>query len=97
MARLEGKSSLGRLGLFIHSTAGFVDPGWKGKLTLELSNLSRLPIALYRDMKIAQISFLELTTPAARPYGHPELGSRYQGQDAPTASRLRPEIRRETP
>lgn len=88
VARLEGKSSLGRLGLVIHSTAGFVDPGWQGKLTLELSNRSRRPIVLYRDLKIAPISFMELTTPAARPYGHPELGSRYQGQTAPTASRL---------
>ena len=96
-ARLEGKSSLGRLGMVIHSTAGFVDPGWQGNLTLELSNLSRQPIALYRGMKIAQISFLELTTPADRSYGHPELGSKYQGQDAPTASRLPQEIRYKTP
>ena len=87
VARLAGKSSLGRLGLVIHSTAGFVDPGGQGKLTLELSNRSRRPIVLYRDLKIAPNSFMELTTPAARPYGHPELGSRYQGQTEPTASR----------
>ena len=83
--------------LVIHSTAGFVDPGWQGNLTLELSNLSRLPIPLYPDMKIGQIPFLELTTPAARPYSHPELGGKYQGQNAPTASRLRQEFPLETP
>lgn len=87
VARLEGKSSLGRIGLVIHSTAGFVDPGWKGNLTLELSNLSRLPITLYYGMKIGQISFLRLTTPAERLYGSPDLGSKYQGQTEPTASR----------
>ena len=87
VARLEGKSSLGRIGLVIHSTAGFVDPGWKGNLTLELSNLSRLPITLYYGMKIGQISFLSLTTPAERLYGSPDLGSKYQGQTEPTASR----------
>lgn len=88
VARLEGKSSLGRLGLLIHSTAGFVDPGWRGRLTLELSNVARLPIALYCGMKIGQISFLQLTTPAERLYGSPELRSRYQGQSGPTASRF---------
>ncbi len=87
VARLEGKSSLGRIGLVIHSTAGFVDPGWKGNLTLELSNLARLPITLYYGMKIGQISFLRLTTPAERLYGAESLGSKYQGQTAPTASR----------
>ena len=88
MARLEGKSSLGRLGLIIHSTAGYIDPGWKGNLTLELSNISRLPITLYRGMKIGQISFLRLTTPAEHLYGSPELGSKYQGQRGPTPSRV---------
>jgi len=87
VARLEGKSSLGRIGLLIHSTAGYVDPGWIGHLTLELSNVSRLPITLYYGMRIGQISFLRLTTPADRPYGSPDLGSRYQGQTDPTASR----------
>ena len=88
VARLEGKSSLGRIGLVIHSTAGFVDPGWKGNLTLELSNLARLPITtLYYGMKIGQISFLRLTTPAERLYGSESLGSKYQGQTEPTASR----------
>jgi dCTP deaminase len=88
VARLEGKSSLGRIGLLIHSTAGYVDPGWKGHLTLELSNVSNLPITLYHRMKIGQISFLQLTTPADRLYGSAELGSKYQNQVDPTASRV---------
>jgi len=87
VARLEGKSSLGRLGLLIHSTAGFVDPGFEGHITLELSNVATLPIAIYPGMKIGQISFYQMTTAADRPYGSPELGSKYQGQDGPTASR----------
>ncbi len=86
MARLEGKSSLGRLGLLIHSTAGYVDPGWKGNLTLELSNVANLPIALYHGMRIGQISFFEMSSAVERPYGSPELRSRYQGQKEPTAS-----------
>ena len=88
VARLEGKSSLGRIGLLIHSTAGYVDPGWKGNLTLELSNVANLPITLYPGMKIGQLSYAELTTPAAVPYGSPSLGSKYQGQNLPTASRI---------
>jgi dCTP deaminase len=87
VARIEGKSSLGRLGLMIHSTAGFIDPGWSGNLTLELTNVSRLPITLYSGMRIGQISFQELTTEVDRPYGSKELSSRYQGQESPTASR----------
>jgi deoxycytidine triphosphate deaminase len=79
-------SSLGRLGLLIHSTAGYVDPGWKGTLTLELSNVASLPIALYSGMRIGQISFFRMSTPVERPYGSPELGSKYQGQSEPTAS-----------
>jgi len=86
VARLEGKSSLGRLGLLIHSTAGYVDPGWKGNLTLELSNVANLPIALYYGMKIGQISFFRMSSAVDRPYGSPELGSKYQGQSEPTAS-----------
>jgi dCTP deaminase len=86
VARLEGKSSLGRLGLLIHSTAGYVDPGWKGNLTLELSNVANLPIALYYGMKIGQISYFRMSSPVERPYGSPELGSKYQGQSEPTAS-----------
>ncbi len=88
VARVEGKSSLGRLGLLVHATAGFVDPGWKGNLTLELSNVATLPIRLYYGMKIGQLSFQNLTTAAERPYGHPDLKSRYQGQSMPTASRI---------
>lgn len=95
VARLEGKSSLGRIGLLIHSTAGFVDPGWKGRLTLELSNVARLAIALHYGMKIGQISFLRLTEPAERLYGAPGLGSRYQGQSGPTASRFHQDFNRE--
>ncbi len=88
VARLEGKSSLGRLGLLIHSTAGYVDPGWKGNLTLELSNVANLPIALYCGMKIGQISFFEMSSPVERPYGSKELGSKYQGQSSPTESQF---------
>ncbi len=87
VARLEGKSSLGRLGLLIHSTAGFVDAGWDGHLTLELSNVANLPITLYPGMKIGQISFLEMTTSADQPYGSGSLGSKYRGQQGPTPSR----------
>jgi dCTP deaminase len=87
VARLEGKSSLGRLGLLIHSTAGFVDAGWDGWLTLELSNVATLPIAIYPGMKIGQLAFFQLTTPADRPYGTSALGSKYRGQQGPTASR----------
>lgn len=87
VARLEGKSSLGRLGLLIHSTAGFVDAGWDGQLTLELSNVATLPITLYPEMKIGQISFLRMSTPADHPYGSGEVGSKYQGQVGPIPSR----------
>ncbi len=86
VARLEGKSSLGRLGLLIHSTAGFIDPGFEGHITLELSNVATLPIAIYPGMKIGQISFYQMTTAADLPYGSPQLGSKYQGQSGPTAS-----------
>ena len=87
VARLEGKSSLGRLGLLIHSTAGYVDPGFEGHLTLELSNVANLPITIYPGMKIGQISFFQLTSPAVHPYGSAEVGSKYQGQRGPTPSR----------
>ena len=87
VARIEGKSSIGRLGLIVHATAGFCDPGWKGTLTLELNNLTRIPIKLYPGLPIAQLSFMALDRPAARPYGSPELGSHYQGQRAATESR----------
>jgi dCTP deaminase len=88
VARLEGKSSLGRLGLVIHSTAGFVDPGFQGNLTLELSNLATLPITIYEGMPIGQISFMRLDGPVDSPYGARETGSKYQGQAEPTASRF---------
>jgi dCTP deaminase len=87
VARIEGKSSLGRLGLIVHATAGFCDPGWKGTLTLELNNLTRVPIKLYPGLLIAQLSFMTLDRAAERPYGSPELGSHYQGQRAATESR----------
>lgn len=86
VGRLEGKSSLGRLGLLIHSTAGYVDPGWSGNLTLELSNVAQLPITLYQGMKIGQISFLQMTTPVDTPYGSTSLGSKYRGQNEPKES-----------
>jgi dCTP deaminase len=87
VARLEGKSSLGRLGLLIHSTAGFIDPGWDGHVTLELSNVANLPITIYYGMKIGQLSFVQLSEPAETPYGSGSLGSKYQGQRGPTPSR----------
>ena len=87
VARLEGKSSLGRLGLLIHSTAGFIDPGWDGHVTLELSNVANLPITIYVGMKIGQLSFVQLSEPAENPYGAAALGSKYQGQAGPTPSR----------
>jgi dCTP deaminase len=87
VARIEGKSSLGRLGVVIHSTAGFIDPGFNGHITLELSNAATLPITLYPGMKIGQVSFLRMTTPADHPYGSSKIGSKYQGQRGPTPSR----------
>ncbi|MFF1531443.1 dCTP deaminase [Cellulomonas sp. NPDC058312] len=86
-ARLEGKSSLGRLGLLTHSTAGFIDPGFSGHVTLELSNVATLPITLWPGMKIGQMCFFRLSSPALQPYGSGASGSRYQGQRGPTASR----------
>jgi len=86
-ARLEGKSSLGRLGLLTHSTAGFIDPGFRGHVTLELSNMATLPIKLWPGMKIGQLCFFMLSSPAEHPYGSTEAGSRYQGQRGPTPSR----------
>jgi dCTP deaminase len=87
VARIEGKSSLGRLGLLIHSTAGFIDAGFSGHITLELSNVANLPITLYPGMKIGQVSFLQMTTPADVPYGSSKVRSKYQGQRGPTPSR----------
>jgi dCTP deaminase len=87
VGRLDGKSSLGRLGLLIHSTAGFIDPGWDGHVTLELSNVANLPITIYHGMKIGQLSFVQLSEAAESPYGSGTLGSKYQGQQGPTPSR----------
>ena len=92
VARIEGKSSLGRLGLLIHSTAGFIDPAWDGHITLELSNVNTIPITLYAGMRIGQLSFFPLSSPAEHPYGSPELGSSYQGQTGPTPSRYRLDV-----
>jgi dCTP deaminase len=88
VARLEGKSSLGRLGLLIHSTAGFVDPSFRGNLTLELSNVANLPITIYYGMPIGQISFMQMDGPVDTPYGAEGAKSKYQGQDEPTPSRF---------
>ncbi|MHB9150931.1 MAG: dCTP deaminase [Thermoleophilia bacterium] len=88
VARLEGKSSLGRLGLMCHATAGWIDPGFSGHITLELSNVANLPIRIYPGMPIGQLSFARLSSPAARPYGCEAMDSKYQGQDGPTESRM---------
>ena len=85
--RLEGKSSLGRLGLLTHSTAGFIDPGFSGHITLELSNVANLPVKLFPGMKIGQLCLIKLSSPAEHPYGSALYGSRYQGQRGPTASK----------
>ena len=95
VARLEGKSSLGRLGLLIHSTAGFVDAGFEGNLTLELSNVANLPITIYYGMPIGQISFMRMDSPVERPYGSDRTGSKYQGQAEPTPSRFHLNFERE--
>ena len=101
VARLEGKSSLARMGLMVHATAGYIDPGFRGQLTLEISNVARARIYLFYEMKISQISFLWMSTPAENPYGSEGLGSKYQGQLGPTPSRIhleqRPEGRRIRP
>jgi hypothetical protein len=87
VARIEGKSSFGRLGLIVHATAGFVDPGFAGTLTLEITNLTRVPIVLWPGKPIAQLSLMALDRPAEKPYGHPDLGSHYHGQLDATESR----------
>lgn len=93
--KLEGKSSLGRIGLIIHATAGFVDPGWRGNLTLELSNVAKLPIKLYPGMKIGQISFLRMSSDVEKPYGSPELGSKYRDSQEPVGSKYHEEFEKE--
>ena len=85
--RLEGKSSLGRLGLLTHSTAGFIDPGFSGHITLELSNTANLPITLWPGMKVGQLAIFQMSSPAENPYGSGALGSKYQGQRGPTPSK----------
>ena len=92
VARLDGKSSLGRVGLLIHATAGLVDPGWEGRLTLELMNLAPFPITLFAGMRIGQISFVQMTTPVDNPYGGGGLASKYQGDTEPTPSRYHLEL-----
>jgi len=89
VARVEGRSSIGRLALLIHATAGFIDPGFEGEITLELANLGRLPVVLHPGMRVCQIAFHQLSSPVERPYG-PTRGSKYHGQEGPTASRMRP-------
>jgi dCTP deaminase len=88
VGRLEGRSSLGRIGLLIHSTAGFIDPGWDGQLTLELANVANLPIKLTPYLRVAQLSLFQATAPAMHPYGSSDLHSKYQGQTGPTPSRF---------
>lgn len=86
VARVDGKSSIGRYGILVHATAGFIDPSFQGNVVLELSNVSSLPFKLWPGMKIGQISFMQMDAPAERPYGHPALGSKYQGQTGPVGS-----------
>lgn len=88
IGRLDGKSSLGRLGLVIHATAGFFDPGFEGQATYEISNLSNMPIAIYGGIKIAQMSFHKLSSPVLNPYGTKKLNSKYKGQRGPTPSKM---------
>ena len=92
VARLDGKSSLGRVGLMIHATAGLIDPGWEGRITLELMNLAPFPITLFAGMKIGQLSFVQMTTPVDVPYGARALASKYQGDTEPTPSRYHLEL-----
>lgn len=88
LCKIDGRSSIGRLGLLVHITAGIIDPGFEGTITLELANLTRVPIRLYPGLTIAQLTFQYLDGPAERPYGHPDLNSHYQGQSEATASRF---------
>ncbi|HWH08430.1 MAG TPA: dCTP deaminase [Candidatus Thermoplasmatota archaeon] len=95
VAKVEGRSSLGRLAVVVHATAGFVDPGFEGHITLELSNLGRVPVALHPGMRVSQIALHQMASPAERPYGHPTRNSKYQGQRGPVASRISRESPRE--
>ncbi|AXV40873.1 dCTP deaminase [Methanobacterium sp. BAmetb5] len=89
VARVEGRSSMGRLGITMHVTAGYIDPGFEGKITLEISNIGKMPVALYTGQRVCQIVFETMTTPSLRPYGHPERDSKYMGQDKPVTSKIK--------
>ncbi len=89
VARVEGRSSMGRLGITMHVTAGDIDPGFEGKITLEISNIGKMPVALYTGQRVCQIVFETMTTPSLRPYGHPERDSKYMGQDKPVTSKIK--------
>ncbi|NYB51907.1 MAG: dCTP deaminase [Methanobacteriaceae archaeon] len=89
VARVEGRSSMGRLGITMHVTAGYIDPGFEGKITLEISNIGKMPVALYTGQRVCQIVFETMTSPSERPYGHPERDSKYMGQDRPVTSKIK--------
>ncbi|OPX57649.1 MAG: dCTP deaminase, dUMP-forming [Methanobacterium sp. PtaB.Bin024] len=89
VARVEGRSSMGRLGITMHVTAGYIDPGFQGKITLEISNIGKMPVALYTGQRVCQIVFETMTTPSQRPYGHPDRDSKYMGQDKPVTSKIK--------
>lgn len=89
VARVEGRSSMGRLGITMHVTAGYIDPGFQGKITLEISNIGKMPVALYTGQRVCQIVFETMTSPSLRPYGHPERDSKYMGQDRPVTSKIK--------
>ena len=89
VARVEGRSSMGRLGITMHVTAGYIDPGFEGKITLEISNIGKMPVTLYTGQRVCQIVFETMTTPSLRPYGHPERDSKYMGQDKPVTSKIK--------
>ena len=91
VARVEGRSSMGRLGITMHVTAGYIDPGFQGKITLEISNIGKMPVALYTGQRVCQIVFETMTTPSQRPYGHPDSDSKYMGQDKPVTSKIKPD------
>ncbi|MGA2675472.1 MAG: dCTP deaminase [Methanobacterium sp.] len=89
VARVEGRSSMGRLGVTMHVTAGYIDPGFMGKITLEISNIGKMPVALYTGQRVCQIVFETMTSPSERPYGHPERDSKYMGQKSPVSSKIK--------
>jgi dCTP deaminase len=89
VARVEGRSSMGRVGITMHVPAGYIDPGFEGKITLEISNIGKMPVALYTGQRVCQIVFETMTTPSLRPYGHPERDSKYMGQDKPVTSKIK--------